>query len=170
MWMFKIFLTLNDGIVNMFRSALPVNTYGNNAIGKAMAKRVLPDVVFWTMVALSLFAATILYSNGYTVHAASAESWEGNVSYLAKAMKATVSLVRMFSALLAVIMGAWVAIKWKHAGQQAQGELINYLVMLFFLFGATLFIDAVIAVTVGKFSFISSGSIGTNESPNMQWS
>ena len=103
------------------------------------------------------------------VNAATATVWSGNVGYLAKAMKATVSLVRMFSALLAVIMGAWVAIKWKHAGQQAQGELINYLVMLFFLFGATLFIDAVIAVTVGKFSFVSSGNIAKeyvgNENP-----
>ena len=127
----------------------------------------LPSHVFWMMTALALFFSALFVGNGYEVAAASV--WEGNVSYLAKAMKATVSLVRMFSALLAVIMGAWVAIKWKHAGQQAQGELINYLVMLFFLFGATLFIDAVIAVTVGKFSFISSGSIGTNESPNMQW-
>ena len=164
--MFQVFLTLSGGFSNIFRPIIHSNSYGSNAIGKLMVKRVLPDAVFWGMIALSLFMMALLCSNGYTVMAA---EWEGSVTYLTKAMKATVSLVRMFSALLAVIMGAWVAIKWKHAGQQAQGELINYLVMLFFLFGATLFIDAVIAVTVGKFSFISSGNVGTNEPTHMQW-
>ena len=166
MWILKVFLTLNHELSNIFNSVVPSNNYGSRAIGKIMAKQILPDAVFWGMAALSLFTAALLCSNGYTVMAG---EWEGNVTYLTKAMKATVSLVRMFSALLAVIMGAWVAIKWKHAGQQAQGELINYLVMLFFLFGATLFIDAVIAVTVGKFSFISSGNVGTNEPTHMQW-
>ena len=122
----------------------------------------VPDRVLYYGIGLALIFC-LLFSDFQV--SATITAWEGNVTYLTKAMKATVSLVRMFSALLAVIMGAWVAIKWKHAGQQAQGELINYLVMLFFLFGATLFIDAVIAVTVGKFSFISSGNVGANEPP-----
>ena len=129
-----------------------------------------PDTLLYLWAWLGLLFLVVL---GDTEVSAKVSVWSADVGHLSRAMKATVSLVRMFSALLAVIMGAWVAIKWKHAGQQAQGELINYLVMLFFLFGATLFIDAVIAVTVGKFSFVSSGNIAKeyvgNENPRWMY-
>ena len=126
---------------------------------KTLSNKIMaPDTLLYCWAWLGLLFLAVL---GDIEVSAKASVWSADVGHLSRAMKATVSLVRMFSALLAVIMGAWVAIKWKHAGQQAQGELINYLVMLFFLFGATLFIDAVIAVTVGKFAFVSSGNIGS---------
>lgn len=126
----------------------------------------VPEPVLWGMFALALLATAMTADS---TAFASGDTWTGNVSYLSKSLRALVGVVRMVSAMLAVMMGAWVAIKWKHAGQQAQGDLINYLVMLVFMFGATLFIDAIIAVTVGKFTFLSSGGLNENESTHMRF-
>lgn len=73
----------------------------------------------------------------------------GKVVPLVYALRGIVRLARVTMMFVAALLGIICGVMWYTGQQQAQGMLQKFFVAVFFIFGATAILDAILGMTVG---------------------
>ena len=81
---------------------------------------------------------------------AAAEQFSGNASNLVTMLRGMVKLARVTMMFVAALLGIICGVMWYTGQQQAQGMLQKFFVAVFFIFGATAILDAILGMTIGS--------------------
>ena len=81
-------------------------------------------------------------------------SWiQGDVGNLLIMLQGMVRLARIVMMFVAALLGIICGVMWYTGQQQAQGMLQKFFVAVFFIFGATAILDAILGMTVGGVTY-----------------
>ena len=75
--------------------------------------------------------------------------FDGDVNPLFDMFRGMIRLARITMMFVAALLGIICGVMWYTGQQQAQGMLQKFFVAVFFIFGATAILDAVLGVTMG---------------------
>jgi len=116
-------------------------------IHPSIARNILCFLVFIFITYVLYFELFLCAAPGNTM------KMTGNVDNYFKIIQGVVRLARIVMMFCAGILGVIVGIMWFMGQQQAQGMLHKYFVAVFFIFGATVILDAMLYITVGDIAF-----------------
>ena len=83
-------------------------------------------------------------------------SFTGGAQNLIKMLQGMVRLARIVMMFVAALLGIICGVMWYTGQQQAQGMLQKFFVAVFFIFGATAILDAILGMTVGGVTYSTS--------------
>lgn len=107
-----------------------------------------------TVLCLSAAVAALTWSAGA---AWGAKPDAMNMEKLVQIMRNFINISKVVMALLSAIYGTWLFVLMKMGNEGVKKSTIEFLSSTFFAFGATIIVDALLAVTVGKIVFKSGG-------------
>ena len=97
---------------------------------------------------------------------AAAEEFKGDVTVLFDMFRGMIRLARITMMFVAALLGIICGVMWYTGQQQAQGMLQKFFVAVFFIFGATAILDAILGVTMGDIIVGEQKNIGDAENEN----
>ena len=89
--------------------------------------------------------------------------FQGSTKNLFSMLRGMVKLARVVMMFVAALLGIICGVMWYTGQQQAQGMLQKFFVAVFFIFGATAILDAILAMTVGSVQYAE----GKQETQNL---
>ena len=92
-------------------------------------------------------------------------SLQGNSTNLITMLRGMVRLARITMMFVAALLGIICGVMWYTGQQQAQGMLQKFFVAVFFIFGATAILDAILGMTVGSVNVDEKANEGIDD----QW-
>ena len=84
--------------------------------------------------------------------AADVITFQGDIKPLVGMLRGMVRLARITMMFVAALLGIICGVMWYTGQQQAQGMLQKFFVAVFFIFGATAILDAILGMTIGNIS------------------
>lgn len=94
-------------------------------------------------------AFDVLTGGGVAWAATTLAQFDGDVNPLFDMFRGMIRLARITMMFVAALLGIICGVMWYTGQQQAQGMLQKFFVAVFFIFGATAILDAVLGVTMG---------------------
>ena len=82
----------------------------------------------------------------------------GGADNMIKMLQGMVRLARIVMMFVAALLGIICGVMWYTGQQQAQGMLQKFFVAVFFIFGATAILDAILGMTVGGVTYDGDGT------------
>lgn len=80
-----------------------------------------------------------------------------------------VRLARITMMFVAALLGIICGVMWYTGQQQAQGMLQKFFVAVFFIFGATAILDAILGMTIGDLEVDVTSAKTNMQQSNKQW-
>ena len=93
----------------------------------------------------------------------------GDVEPLVGMLRGMVRLARITMMFVAALLGIICGVMWYTGQQQAQGMLQKFFVAVFFIFGATAILDAILGMTLGNITVDASNTEANMKTSNEQW-
>ena len=116
---------------------------------------------------ISLLCVAILLTLIVTPALADTGSFQGGANNLIKMLQGMVRLARIVMMFVAALLGIICGVMWYTGQQQAQGMLQKFFVAVFFIFGATAILDAILGMTVGGVTYTTATTL--RESLDCNW-
>ena len=98
---------------------------------------------------------------------AAAAEFKGDTSNLFTMLRGMVKLARVVMMFVAALLGIICGVMWYTGQQQAQGMLQKFFVAVFFIFGATAILDAILGMTVGSVQY--DDGVQTSKKLDCNW-
>ena len=125
-------------------------------------------IMFLTLVALTI-VIDMWTCSGIAWAAPNTIRFKGTVSTLVKALSGMVRLARITMMFVAALLGIICGVMWYTGQQQAQGMLQKFFVAVFFIFGATAILDAILGMTIGDLEVDVTSAKTNMQQSNKQW-
>ena len=101
------------------------------------------------LTSLLIFCMVVAVAPAYAAEG----TFQGNASNLITMLQGMVRLARIVMMFVAALLGIICGVMWYTGQQQAQGMLQKFFVAVFFIFGATAILDAILGMTVGAVTY-----------------
>ena len=126
------------------------------------------SIVWRALVVLLVFCTVItIVAPAYAAETTKGDGrFSGDAGNLIKMLQGMVRLARITMMFVAALLGIICGVMWYTGQQQAQGMLQKFFVAVFFIFGATAILDAILGMTVGAVTYTTKVSVTSDLDTN----